>query len=230
MNMTSNCDVTKSAHPIQMTTICHWMIAPWNFLGTPLISVNIAFHSWWRMNRNVLGAWNDAYRISARWQLYDKQMQYHMGYWNMLVNEALKGLFPSKCFFSNLYHYLLGLSTFWRWNSKLFHTSALQFPYLMLKNMTCEVFKLCVFTPWWCQHKFKACFLCLHILFLLACNEIHAQCTTRSLGNVQRAGNQSSSCVLFPRMNLFHFKVRHMFRTSTPLAPQSIENTQPFWS
>jgi len=25
MNMTSNCDVTKNAHQIQMTTICRWM-------------------------------------------------------------------------------------------------------------------------------------------------------------------------------------------------------------
>jgi len=24
MNMTSNCDVTKSERPIRMTTICHW--------------------------------------------------------------------------------------------------------------------------------------------------------------------------------------------------------------
>jgi len=37
MNMTSNCDVTKSAHQIQMTTICHWMKTPHeNFLRTPL--------------------------------------------------------------------------------------------------------------------------------------------------------------------------------------------------
>jgi len=28
MNMTSNCDVTNSAHQIQMTTICHWMQTP----------------------------------------------------------------------------------------------------------------------------------------------------------------------------------------------------------
>jgi len=28
MNMTSNCDVTKSAHQIQMTTTCHWMKTP----------------------------------------------------------------------------------------------------------------------------------------------------------------------------------------------------------
>ena len=28
MNMTSNCDVTKSVHQIQMTTICHWMNPP----------------------------------------------------------------------------------------------------------------------------------------------------------------------------------------------------------
>ena len=31
MNMTSNCDVTKSAHQIQMTTIIHWMTPPWKF-------------------------------------------------------------------------------------------------------------------------------------------------------------------------------------------------------
>jgi len=28
---TSNCDVTYSAHQIQMTTICHWMNPPWKF-------------------------------------------------------------------------------------------------------------------------------------------------------------------------------------------------------
>ena len=28
MNMTSNCDVTNSAHQIQMTSICHWMKPP----------------------------------------------------------------------------------------------------------------------------------------------------------------------------------------------------------
>jgi len=28
MNMTSNRDVTNSAHQIQMTTICHWMNPP----------------------------------------------------------------------------------------------------------------------------------------------------------------------------------------------------------
>jgi len=41
MNMTSNCDVTKSAHQIQMTTICHWMKNPHEiFLRTPLVVVN----------------------------------------------------------------------------------------------------------------------------------------------------------------------------------------------
>jgi len=41
--MTSNCDVTKRGHQIQMTTLCHWMkpptkifcvlhwLLPWNF-------------------------------------------------------------------------------------------------------------------------------------------------------------------------------------------------------
>ena len=34
MNMTSNCDVTKSAHQIQMKIICHWMKPPpWNFFA-----------------------------------------------------------------------------------------------------------------------------------------------------------------------------------------------------
>ena len=99
MNMTSNCDVTKSAHPIQITTICHWMKPPWNFLGTPLISINIGFHSWWRMNRNVLGAWNDASRISARWQLYNKQAQYHMGYWNMISKQDTQMIISFKMFF-----------------------------------------------------------------------------------------------------------------------------------
>jgi len=28
MTMTPNCDVTNSAHLIQMTTICHWMKSP----------------------------------------------------------------------------------------------------------------------------------------------------------------------------------------------------------
>ena len=37
MYMTSNCDVTNSAHQVQMTTICHWMKPPHeNFLRTPL--------------------------------------------------------------------------------------------------------------------------------------------------------------------------------------------------
>jgi len=37
MNITSNCDVTKTAHHKQMTTICHRMKAPHeNFLCTPL--------------------------------------------------------------------------------------------------------------------------------------------------------------------------------------------------
>jgi len=27
-NMTSNCDLTNSAHQMQMTTICHWMKPP----------------------------------------------------------------------------------------------------------------------------------------------------------------------------------------------------------
>ena len=31
MNMTSNCDVTNSAHQIHMTAICHWMNPPWKF-------------------------------------------------------------------------------------------------------------------------------------------------------------------------------------------------------
>jgi len=31
-NMTSNCDVTNSAHQIKMTTSCHWMKnLRWNF-------------------------------------------------------------------------------------------------------------------------------------------------------------------------------------------------------
>jgi len=28
MTMTANCDVTNSAHQIQMSTICHWMNPP----------------------------------------------------------------------------------------------------------------------------------------------------------------------------------------------------------
>jgi len=31
MNMTSNCDVTNSAHQIQITTTCHWMNPLWKF-------------------------------------------------------------------------------------------------------------------------------------------------------------------------------------------------------
>ena len=38
MTMTSNCNITNSAHQIQMTTICHWMKPPHkNFLRTPLL-------------------------------------------------------------------------------------------------------------------------------------------------------------------------------------------------
>jgi len=38
--MTSNCDVTISAHQIQMTTLCHWMKPPHeNFLRMPLASL-----------------------------------------------------------------------------------------------------------------------------------------------------------------------------------------------
>jgi len=29
--ITSNCDVTNSAHQIKMTTLCHWMTPPWKF-------------------------------------------------------------------------------------------------------------------------------------------------------------------------------------------------------
>jgi len=37
MNMTSNCDVTNSAHQTQITTIRHWTKPPHeNFLRTPL--------------------------------------------------------------------------------------------------------------------------------------------------------------------------------------------------
>jgi len=37
MNTTSNCDVTNSAHQMQMTTMCHWMKSPHeNVLCTPL--------------------------------------------------------------------------------------------------------------------------------------------------------------------------------------------------
>ena len=36
MNMTSNCDVTKSAHQVQMTNICHWMNPHETFLRNPL--------------------------------------------------------------------------------------------------------------------------------------------------------------------------------------------------
>jgi len=36
MNMTSNCDVTKSAHQIQMTTMCLNETPHENFLRTPL--------------------------------------------------------------------------------------------------------------------------------------------------------------------------------------------------
>jgi len=40
MTITSNCDVTNSAHQVQMTTICHWMKPPHeNFLRMPLLTV-----------------------------------------------------------------------------------------------------------------------------------------------------------------------------------------------
>jgi len=38
MNATSNCDVTDSAHQIQMTTISHWMNTP------PLVKIFCARH------------------------------------------------------------------------------------------------------------------------------------------------------------------------------------------
>jgi len=39
--MTSFCDVTNSAHQIQMTTLCHWMKTPHEkFLRKPLVIVN----------------------------------------------------------------------------------------------------------------------------------------------------------------------------------------------
>jgi len=38
MNMTSNCDVTKTEHQKQMSTVCHRMKPPHeNFLRTPLL-------------------------------------------------------------------------------------------------------------------------------------------------------------------------------------------------
>jgi len=41
MNMMSKCDITNSAHQIQMTTVCHWVKTPqWNFLRAPLLSNN----------------------------------------------------------------------------------------------------------------------------------------------------------------------------------------------
>ena len=40
MNMTSNCDVTNSAHQIQMATTCHWMKSPMKLLRTPLYTRN----------------------------------------------------------------------------------------------------------------------------------------------------------------------------------------------
>jgi len=29
--MTSNCDITKTTHHKQTSTICHWMNPPWKF-------------------------------------------------------------------------------------------------------------------------------------------------------------------------------------------------------
>jgi len=40
MNVTSNCDVTISAHQTQLTTICHWMKSLHeNYLRMPLLTV-----------------------------------------------------------------------------------------------------------------------------------------------------------------------------------------------
>jgi len=59
MNMTSNCDVTNSAHQTQMTTICHWMKSPHGkFLRTPLkeSKSQMTLQSMgWRLFKNTTG-------------------------------------------------------------------------------------------------------------------------------------------------------------------------------
>jgi len=45
--MTSNCDVTISAHQIQMTTLCHWMKPPpWKF--SAYANGALTHARWWK--------------------------------------------------------------------------------------------------------------------------------------------------------------------------------------
>jgi len=47
MNMTSNCDVTNSAHKTQMTPSCHWMkTTPWKF--SAYATVTTVMLAWWK--------------------------------------------------------------------------------------------------------------------------------------------------------------------------------------
>ena len=51
MKMTSNCDVTKTAHHKQTTTICHWMKPPWKFSAYATGSSSLHIHG---QSRGVL--------------------------------------------------------------------------------------------------------------------------------------------------------------------------------
>jgi len=56
MNMTSNCDVTKTAHHKQMTTMCHWMKPPlWksSAYATDCFSVCVSSVLPFRSNQNL---------------------------------------------------------------------------------------------------------------------------------------------------------------------------------
>ena len=68
MNMTSNCDITNSAHQIQMTTICHWMQPPHeNFLRTPLvlnIKINFRFSVFELFGTSLVAGFSYFLRIS----------------------------------------------------------------------------------------------------------------------------------------------------------------------
>jgi len=60
MNMTSNCDITKTTHQKQMTTICHWMKPPHEyFLRTPLQGwLNVLTRG---LNSRLPGHWKAGY-------------------------------------------------------------------------------------------------------------------------------------------------------------------------
>jgi len=48
MHTTSNCDVTKTAHHKQMTTICHWMKPPaWKFSAHTTVPELVLWYQFW---------------------------------------------------------------------------------------------------------------------------------------------------------------------------------------